>query len=126
MARNVIGTDLEVCSRSPITGFFRNGCCDTCGDDSGQHTICAEMSDEFLAFSMRAGNDLSTPRPEFDFPGLVAGDFWCVCMGRWLEAKEAGVAPRIKLDSCHSSVLEYVDLDVLKKYSIPGTGACDI
>ena len=118
MARNVLGDDLLTCSEDPMTGFFRNGLCDTCGEDRGQHTVCAEMTPEFLEFTKEQGNDLSTPRPEFHFPGLRPGDFWCICLGRWLEAKTAGKAPRIKLEACHASVLEYVDLEELKDFSV--------
>lgn len=118
MARNVLGTDLIACSKDPMTGFFRTGLCDTCAEDGGQHTVCALMTDEFLEFSRSRGNDLSTPFPEYGFPGLKAGDFWCLCRGRWEEAHAAGVAPRIRLEATHASVLEYIDLDVLKSYAI--------
>ncbi len=118
MARNILGEPLVPCSTEPLTGFFRNGLCDTCGEDRGQHTICAEMTESFLEFSSSVGNDLSTPRPEFHFPGLKPGDFWCVCLGRWLEARDAGLAPRIKLAACHASVLEYIDLEELKDYAL--------
>ncbi len=117
MARNVLGTDLEVCSADPVTGFFRNGKCDTCGDDVGMHTVCAEMTAGFLAFSRSRGNDLSTPVPASGFPGLEPGDFWCICLGRWIEAHEARAAPKIKLTATHASVLEFADLAVLKKYA---------
>lgn len=117
MAANVLGTELITCSADPVTGFFRTGTCDTCGDDAGMHTICAQMTDAFLKFSAAQGNDLSTPVPEYHFPGLKAGDFWCLCLGRWVEAHEAGVAPRIRLEATHASVLEFVDLDVLKSYA---------
>jgi len=101
-----------------VTGFFRNGLCDTCADDRGMHTVCVVMTDEFLEFSAEAGNDLSTPVPEFQFPGLKAGDRWCLCMGRWIEAQKAGMAPEIVLESCHISVTEFVDLELLKKYAV--------
>jgi len=120
MARNVLGGDLIPCSVDPVTGFFRNGKCDTCADDAGMHTICVQMTGEFLAFSVARGNDLVTPQPEFNFPGLKPGDAWCVCLGRWQEAREAGVAPPVKLASTHVSVLEFVDLDTLKAYALPG------
>lgn len=118
MARNVLGTDLIECSLDPITGFYRNGKCDTCGDDAGQHSICAQMTDSFLEYSAAQGNDLSTPMVEFNFPGLTAGDFWCLCLGRWIEAYKAGLAPKIKLEATHASVLEYLDLDTLKEYAV--------
>jgi uncharacterized protein (DUF2237 family) len=101
-----------------MTGFFRTGICDTCADDRGMHTICAQMSEEFLAFSQSRGNDLSTPRPEFDFPGLNPGDFWCLCLDRWLEALQAGVAPRVRIESTHASALEFVDLEILQKHAV--------
>jgi len=117
MAKNVLGTDLEVCGRDPVTGFFRNGRCQTCGEDTGQHTVCAVMDERFLVFSAAQGNDLSTPRPELRFPGLSPGDRWCVCMSRWTEARDAGVAPRVVLEATHISVLEYVDLEELERYA---------
>jgi len=117
MARNVLGGELIECSVDPVTGFFRTGKCDTCGDDRGMHTICAEMTDAFLEFSESQGNDLSTPMPEYHFPGLKAGDFWCLCLGRWLEAYEAGVAPRVKLAATHASALEFIDLEDLQRFA---------
>ncbi|MEC7230116.1 MAG: DUF2237 domain-containing protein, partial [Verrucomicrobiota bacterium] len=96
MARNILGSELIDCSIDPMTGFYRNGKCDTCGDDAGRHSICAQMTDSFLEFSASCGNDLITPMPDYKFPGLKAGDFWCICLGRWIEAHEAGVAPKIK------------------------------
>ena len=118
MARNVLGTDLIECSLDPMTGFYRNGKCDTCGDDVGQHTVCAQMTQEFLEYGARQGNDLMTPVPEFQFPGLKEGDFWCVCLGRWIEAYKAGCAPKIKLEATHASVLEYLDLKTLREYAL--------
>ncbi|PXA04047.1 DUF2237 domain-containing protein [Coraliomargarita sinensis] len=118
MARNVLGTDLITCSTDPMTGFFRTGHCDTCGEDAGQHTVCAQMTEAFLEFSRSRGNDLTTPLPEYGFPGLEAGDFWCLCRSRWEEAHAEGVAPRIRLEATHASVLEYLDLDLLKSYAI--------
>jgi uncharacterized protein (DUF2237 family) len=118
MARNILGTELIECSRDPLTGFYRNGKCDTCGDDAGQHSVCAQMTDAFLQYSAQQGNDLSTPCPEYNFPGLNAGDFWCLCLGRWIEAHEAGVAPKIKLAATHASVSEFVDIDVLRSYEV--------
>ncbi len=118
MARNVLGTDLIECSLNPMTGFYRNGKCDTCADDVGQHSVCAQMTEAFLEYGAAQGNDLSTPMPEYNFPGLKAGDFWCVCLGRWIEAYKAGVAPKIKLEATHASVLEYLDLGTLKDYAV--------
>lgn len=118
MDKNVLGGELQDCSRSPMTGFFRDGCCRTCSEDLGEHTICAEMTDEFLAFSKSKGNDLSTPRPEFGFPGLQAGDHWCLCLPRWLEALEEGVAPKVNLVASHESILKKVELEVLNRYAI--------
>ena len=114
MAANVLGTELETCGEDPVTGFFRNGRCDTCAEDVGMHTVCAVMTDPFLKFSKVRGNDLSTPRPEYDFPGLQAGDRWCVCLNRWIEAYQAGVAPSVRLESTHISVLEFVSLGILR------------
>ncbi|MFK7849515.1 MAG: DUF2237 family protein [Akkermansiaceae bacterium] len=118
MITNALGTALEVCCHNPTTGFYRDGYCRTGPGDHGLHTVCAQVTEEFLTFSKARGNDLSTPRPEFDFPGLNPGDFWCLCVTRWAEALDAGKAPRVKLEACHLSVLEYVDLDVLKKHAI--------
>jgi uncharacterized protein (DUF2237 family) len=118
MARNILGTSLISCSTEPMTGFFRTGLCDTCADDGGQHMVCAQMTRDFLEFSHSRGNDLMSPLPEYGFPGLKEGDFWCLCRGRWEEAHAAGVAPRIRLEATHASVLEYIDLDVLKSYAI--------
>ena len=108
-ATNVIGTELDVCSTSPMTGFFRDGCCNTGGEDMGLHVVCAEMTDEFLNFSRAQGNDLSTPNPMFQFPGLQSGDRWCLCVLRWKEALKAGFAPRVVLESTHISTLEFVE-----------------
>lgn len=116
--RNVFGEPLVPCSLDPITGFFRNGHCWAGDDGRARHLVCAEMTDEFLAFSKSRGNDLSTPRPEFAFPGLRAGDRWCIVAERWLEAHEAGKAPRIALQSTHEFVLDLVPFDTLKKYAL--------
>lgn len=116
-SRNVLGGPLKPCSTAPVTGFFRNGCCDTCAEDDGCHTICVEMTEEFLAYSLAAGNDLSTPRPEYDFPGLQPGDRWCVCAARWLEAVDDGVASPIALAATHERTLEIVPLDVLRRHA---------
>ena len=115
---NVLGGPLDVCSTSPMTGFFRNGCCDTNDSDRGSHTVCAVMTAEFLAFSKRQGNDLSTPRPEFGFPGLKPGDRWCLCAARWIEAWEAGMAPRVRLVSTHRRALDFCPLELLREYAV--------
>ncbi len=117
-AKNVLGTELETCSRDPITGFFRDGCCNTGPEDLGMHTVCAEMNDQFLAFSQSRGNDLSTPNELFGFPGLKSGDRWCLCVLRWKEALEAGLAPRVNLLATHMSVLEFVDLEDLQLHAV--------
>lgn len=115
---NVLGEPLQTCSIDPMTGFYRNGCCSTGPEDAGRHVVCAEMTDAFLAFSKSRGNDLSTPRPEFDFPGLKAGDRWCLVAMRWQEALEAGVAPRVALLATHQAALRYVKLEDLKRYAL--------
>ena len=115
---NVFGGPLMVCGTNPLTGAFRNGCCDTGQLDSGTHTVCAIVTNDFLSFSKDKGNDLTRPYPLYNFPGLVAGDRWCLCVLRWLEAFRAGVAPKIILDACHQKTLDYVSLDTLKKYAI--------
>ncbi len=117
-AKNVLGTNLETCSNSPVTGFYRDGCCHTGAEDVGLHLICAEMTEEFLAFSQSRGNDLSTPNPLFHFPGLAHGDFWCLCALRWKEALEANVAPRVRLQATHISALEFIDLEDLKRHAV--------
>ncbi|HYN54709.1 MAG TPA: DUF2237 domain-containing protein [Methylotenera sp.] len=117
-AKNVLGTALQLCSLAPLTGFTRSGCCDTGTEDQGSHTVCAQMTDEFLAFSISRGNDLSTPRPEYGFEGLSAGDRWCVCAARWLEASEAGFAPPVILEACHAKCLEIVSLADLKYHEL--------
>lgn len=118
MARNVLGEALEECSRTPLTGFYRNGCCDTGGDDVGAHTVCALMTEEFLAFSVAQGNDLVSPAP--GFPGLRPGDSWCLCADRWQEALEAGVAPPVRLEATHALTLEWVTLGDLRRHAAPG------
>jgi uncharacterized protein (DUF2237 family) len=117
-ARNVMGGDLVSCSLDPVTGFYRNGCCETGPHDLGLHTVCAVMTDEFLAFSRSVGNDLSTPRPDFAFPGLKAGDRWCLCAGRWKEALDAGMAPQVVLEATHEEMLAVVTLGVLKDHAV--------
>lgn len=116
--KNVLREDLEDCSSSPMTGFFRDGCCRTGPQDHGLHILCAEMTQEFLTFSKLAGNDLSTPMPEYHFPGLQPGDRWCLCVLRWKEALDAGAAPPVVLAATHISALEFVDLDDLKAHAV--------
>jgi uncharacterized protein (DUF2237 family) len=116
--RNVFGEQLEVCSFSPRTGFYRTGCCDTGAEDLGLHTVCVEVTAEFLAFSKLRGNDLSSPLPEIGFPGLKAGDRWCLCAARWQEALEARAAPRVVLAATHERTLEIVELADLKRYAL--------
>jgi hypothetical protein len=116
--KNVLGTALQVCSLDPITGFTRTGCCETGIDDNGSHTICAQMTEEFLAFSISQGNDLSTPRLEYGFAGLQAGNRWCLCARRWLDASEAGFAPPVILEACHEKCLEIVSLADLKYHAL--------
>lgn len=120
--KNVLGGELQDCSRDPLTGFFRDGCCNTGPGDVGLHVVCAEMTHEFLAFSRRVGNDLSTPIPEYAFPGLQPGDRWCLCVQRWREAYEAGVAPPVVLQSTHMSALEFVDLEMLQAHAVDARG----
>lgn len=114
---NVLGAELAVCGTDPITGFFRDGHCNTCSADQGSHTVCAVMTAEFLAFSKYLGNDLSTPRPEYGFVGLQPGDAWCLCASRFLQAHEEGCAPQVSLEATHKKALEVVPLDVLEKYA---------
>ena len=116
--RNVLGGPLQTCSDSPQTGFYRDGCCNVGDDDLGVHAVCVKVTREFLAFSFRRGNDLSTPMPEFGFPGLKPGDKWCLCAARWVEALEAGAAPRLVLTATHEVMLDYAPLAELKKYAI--------
>lgn len=116
--KNVFGDPITSCSEAPVTGFYRSGCCDTGPDDHGSHTICAVMTDEFLAFSKRAGNDLSTPIPDYGFPGLKAGDRWCLCAARWKQALDAGAAPRVVLSATNEAALQIVPLEHLKRYAI--------
>jgi hypothetical protein len=118
MARNVLGGELEECSRSPMTGFFRDGCCATGPSDVGVHTVCAVMDEEFLGFSLGAGNDLVTPRPEWGFPGLRPGDRWCLCAPRWQEALDAGMAPRVVLAATHELTLEWCELRDLVAHAV--------
>lgn len=117
---NVLGGDLEPCSFDPVTGFFRDGYCRTEGRDPGFHAVCAVMTEEFLEFSRSVGNDLSTPQPQWLFPGLVPGDRWCVVAARWQEALEAGVAPPVVLEATHAAALEFVSLDDLEAHAYDG------
>jgi uncharacterized protein len=116
--RNVFGEPIEVCSLNPTTGFYRSGCCETGPEDVGVHTVCVEVTKQFLAFSKARGNDLSTPRPEYGFPGLNPGDRWCLCAERWQEALAAGVAPRVVLTATHEATLEIAELADLKRHAL--------
>lgn len=122
MPTNVLGQELLCCCKQPMTGFYRDGYCRTGPGDTGLHTVCIEVTAEFLAFSRLRGNDLSTPAPEWEFPGLQPGDRWCLCVSRWKEALEAGVAPQVCLEATHSSVTEWVDLEDLKAHALPSGG----
>lgn len=117
-ARNVLGGPLQPCSFDPLTGFYRNGCCDTGEDDLGLHLVCTQVTAEFLAHQQSIGNDLSTPMPYYRFPGLKPGDRWCVCVTRWKESLEAGMAAPVVLASTHMSTLEFVDLEDLKRHAV--------
>ena len=117
-SKNVFGDALEPCGQNPLTGFYRDGCCNTGEQDHGSHTVCASLSDEFLQYSLGRGNDLITERPEFGFPGLKSGDCWCLCARRWLEAHRDGKAPRVYLKRTHMAVLDTVPLDILRKYAL--------
>lgn len=117
MANNVFGEALITCSTEPMTGFYRDGCCNSDEEDAGMHSVCVVLTDEFLAFSKERGNDLSTPRPEYMFPGLKAGDRWCLCAARWVEAHRAGCAPTVVLEATHERTLELVELRELVKYA---------
>lgn len=116
--RNVLGGLLQTCSDVPLTGFYRDGCCNVGADDAGVHSTCVSVTAEFLEFSKARGNDLSTPRPEFGFPGLRPGDRWCLCAARWVEALRAGKAPRLVLSATHEIMLEFAPLEELKKYAL--------
>ena len=115
---NVLGEPLSPCSTDPMTGFFRDGCCNTSDQDAGRHTVCAVMTKEFLAFSKYLGNDLSTPRPEFGFAGLREGDKWCLCAARWAQAYDEGAAPQVHLKSTHARTLDIVPIEALKEHAI--------
>lgn len=116
-SRNVFGEPIETCSEDPVTGFYRNGCCDSGEDDRGDHTVCAIMTDDFLEFSKSKGNDLSTPIPQYNFPGLQPGDRWCLCAPRWKEAFEAGMAPKVVLEATNEQTLDVVSMDMLLEYA---------
>ena len=118
MAKNVLGTDLQICSTDPLTGWLRNGKCDTGHGDVGLHCVCILATAEFLEFSKAAGNDLSTPMPAWNFPGLKPGDQWCLCVRRWQEALQAGAAPQVVLEATHMSTLEFVSLEELQPYAV--------
>ncbi|GAA6208092.1 DUF2237 domain-containing protein [Cognatishimia sp. WU-CL00825] len=117
---NVFGTALSICSADPLTGYFRDGQCNTCAQDQGNHTVCAVMTAEFLAYSKYVGNDLTTPHPEFNFPGLKPGDSWCLCAGRFLQAYDEGCAPQINLTATHKRALEVVSLEILQACAVVG------
>lgn len=119
-ALNVLDLPLQACSTDPMTGYFRDGCCETGPSDQGRHIVCAVMTDEFLAYSKGQGNDLSTPRPEYGFPGLKAGDRWCLCLDRWREAHAAGCAPQVVLDATHQIALERLTLSTLQAFAVDG------
>ena len=117
-ALNVLGEPIQLCSNDPVTGFFRDGYCNTCAEDQGSHTVCALLTDEFLAFSKYVGNDLSTPRPEYGFGGLKAGDQWCLCAARFLQAAEEGCGPQVNLHATHARALEIVPRALLQQHAI--------
>ena len=118
MEKNVFGQELQICCTSPMTGYFRDGICRTISEDTGTHTVCAIMTDEFLDFSASQGNNLITPIPLYNFPGLKAGDKWCLCVSRWIEAERAGKAPQIILEATHEKTLDYTSLEILIKYAL--------
>ena len=115
---NVFGRALKTCSNDPLTGFFRDGCCNSSINDQGEHTVCAIVSDKFLNFSLSKGNDLVTPRKEFNFPGLIDGDRWCLCADRWIEAYQNKCAPKIVLEATNIDVLKKIDIEILKKFAL--------
>ncbi|GIK26369.1 MAG: DUF2237 domain-containing protein [Rhodocyclales bacterium] len=118
LQRNVLGGPLGVCSEAPVTGFFRTGCCDTGPQDVGRHTVCIVATEAFLAFSKARGNDLSTPMPEYDFPGVQPGQRWCLCAARWVEAYHAGMAPQVVLNATNEATLDLIPLEALKRYAV--------
>jgi uncharacterized protein (DUF2237 family) len=115
---NVFGETLLTCSEDPVTGFFRDGCCNTSDQDVGSHTVCVEVTDAFLEYSRFRGNDLTTPMPDFGFPGLQVGDRWCLCAARWLEAQQQDMAPRVFLQRTHLKALEIVPLELLREFAV--------
>ena len=115
---NVFGKALKTCSDDPLTGFFRDGCCNSSVNDKGEHTVCAIVSDKFLKFSLSKGNDLISPREEFNFPGLMDGDRWCLCVDRWIEAYQNECAPRLVLEATNVDVLKKIDIEILKKFAL--------
>ncbi|MEB3206055.1 MAG: DUF2237 domain-containing protein [Vampirovibrionales bacterium] len=117
VAKNVLGTPLQPCSQDPLTGYFRDGCCNTDASDFGSHTVCVQLTEQFLTYSKAQGNDLSTPNPDYHFPGLKAGDRWCLCAPRWKQAFDDGLAPSVILESTHEMALEYVSLEQLKAHA---------
>jgi len=117
VAKNVLGDDLEPCGLDPLTGFYRDGCCATGAEDIGLHVVCARMTADFLDFSRQAGNDLSTPQPDFGFPGVQPGDRWCLCASRWKEAYDAGIAPPVFLEATHAAALEWIELSELRQHA---------
>ncbi len=125
MAKNVLGTDLLSCSTDPLTGFYRDGCCNTGAEDAGVHVVCARVTADFLAFSKAKGNDLSTPMPAYGFNGLQPGDQWCLCAARWKEAYDEGMAPPVVLEATHAAVLEWASLDELSAHAVTNGGADD-
>lgn len=124
-SQNVLGGELQSCSTDPMTGFYRDGCCHTGPRDLGNHVVCAEMTEAFLQFTAEQGNDLMTPRPEMNFPGLEPGDRWCLCAGRWREAVQAGVAPPVILAATHEAALDVIPLDTLKSHAVNADSASD-
>jgi uncharacterized protein len=125
MSTNIYGEKLIPCSTKPMTGFYRNGCCDSGNDDAFVHSVCVIVTKDFLEFSKKAGNDLITPHPEWSFPGLVPGDRWCLCASRWVEAWKAGVAPTVVLEATNEKTLEYVPLDELVKFAFKNPGSIE-
>ena len=125
MGKNVFGDDLITCGTNPMTGFYRDGCCETGPDDMGTHTVCASVTQDFLEFTAKQGNDLSTPRPAFGFQGLKPGDRWCLCATRWREAYEAGHAPNVVLEATEEKTLNYIPMEVLSQYAIKSESSTD-
>ena len=120
MEKNIFGEELQICCTSPMTGYFRDGLCRTITEDTGTHTVCAIMTTDFLIFSASRGNDLSTPIPMYQFPGLKEGDKWCLCVSRWIEAEKSGKAPKLILEATHEKTLEYTSLEILVKHAFIG------